>query len=326
MLPFKLFLFSYAILGPLHYLTEINWLRNKNYFIPGEHKNPVKILLVLSCLICIVPVIHGFSISEFGTQVLQIKKSGSLNGFLNVFSKYTNTMILSGFICGIIFLIFKSWNQRIIGSIAAILFCILLSKLPFYRIVFIVLLPTFIHVYLFTGAFMLFGAIKSNSKAGYISVLLLLAVPFALILIDVDTNNIIMTEYIKNGMVKSHFLYVLEQTADFIGTNGSSSFKIMSSNGIKLQIFLAFAYTYHYLNWFAKTSVIKWHKVEKNRLFASVILWIAFISLYIYDFHLGFIVSFVLSFIHVLFEFPLNAKTFEFIGKWVYQIMWAKKN
>lgn len=33
MLPFRLFLFSYAILGPLHYLTEINWLKDKNYFL-----------------------------------------------------------------------------------------------------------------------------------------------------------------------------------------------------------------------------------------------------------------------------------------------------
>jgi hypothetical protein len=30
--PFRLFLLSYAILGPLHYLTEINWLHQKKYF------------------------------------------------------------------------------------------------------------------------------------------------------------------------------------------------------------------------------------------------------------------------------------------------------
>ena len=31
-LPFEVFLFSYGILGPLHYLTEILWLHDKNYF------------------------------------------------------------------------------------------------------------------------------------------------------------------------------------------------------------------------------------------------------------------------------------------------------
>jgi hypothetical protein len=33
--PFELFLFSYAILGPLHYLTEISWLHDRKYFTEG---------------------------------------------------------------------------------------------------------------------------------------------------------------------------------------------------------------------------------------------------------------------------------------------------
>ena len=31
-LPFELFLVSYALLGPLHYLTESNWIRDKGFF------------------------------------------------------------------------------------------------------------------------------------------------------------------------------------------------------------------------------------------------------------------------------------------------------
>ena len=30
--PFELFLFSYAVLGPLHYLTEISWLHERKLF------------------------------------------------------------------------------------------------------------------------------------------------------------------------------------------------------------------------------------------------------------------------------------------------------
>src|SRR6185503_6609489 len=30
--PLQLFLFSYAVLGPLHYLTEISWLRDRRFF------------------------------------------------------------------------------------------------------------------------------------------------------------------------------------------------------------------------------------------------------------------------------------------------------
>jgi hypothetical protein len=31
--PFELFLFSYAVSGPLHYLTEISWLHDRKYFV-----------------------------------------------------------------------------------------------------------------------------------------------------------------------------------------------------------------------------------------------------------------------------------------------------
>jgi hypothetical protein len=34
--PFGLFIFSYVLLGPLHYLTEINWLREKSYFVKNR--------------------------------------------------------------------------------------------------------------------------------------------------------------------------------------------------------------------------------------------------------------------------------------------------
>src|SRR3989442_13654470 len=35
--PFELFLLAYALLGPLHYLTEISWLHDKRYFTKGKH-------------------------------------------------------------------------------------------------------------------------------------------------------------------------------------------------------------------------------------------------------------------------------------------------
>src|SRR5215469_15088588 len=36
--PFELFLFSYIILGPLHYLTEINWLDKQHYFLRSQDR------------------------------------------------------------------------------------------------------------------------------------------------------------------------------------------------------------------------------------------------------------------------------------------------
>jgi len=37
-IPFELFLFSYAILGPIHYLSEIAWLDKKNFFLKSSNR------------------------------------------------------------------------------------------------------------------------------------------------------------------------------------------------------------------------------------------------------------------------------------------------
>ena len=52
-LPFELFLFSYAFLGPLHYLTEINWLDDKTYFLKSKNK----IFIVFAIIIAAFPLL-----------------------------------------------------------------------------------------------------------------------------------------------------------------------------------------------------------------------------------------------------------------------------
>src|SRR6266550_6453079 len=49
--PFELFLFSYAVLGPLHYLTEISWLQKRNYFTQGKNDY---LLLTGLCLLTFI--------------------------------------------------------------------------------------------------------------------------------------------------------------------------------------------------------------------------------------------------------------------------------
>src|SRR5262245_66068389 len=36
MLPFEMFLLAYAVLGPLHYLTQISWLHDRGWFTTGR--------------------------------------------------------------------------------------------------------------------------------------------------------------------------------------------------------------------------------------------------------------------------------------------------
>ena len=84
---------------------------------------------------------------------------------------------------------------------------------------------------------------------------------------------------------------------------------------VMLGRFIAFAYTYHYLNWFSKTKVIGWHRVPKARFVAVIVIWLMSIALYLYDYQLGFRWLFLLSFAHVLLEFPLNHQSFIGIGR-----------
>ena len=61
------------------------------------------------------------------------------------------------------------------------------------------LLPTLFHVYLFTGLFMLFGALKSRSKTGLLSVACFVAVPFVLIYVLQNTTLFEITTYGKDS-------------------------------------------------------------------------------------------------------------------------------
>src|ERR1019366_2532324 len=79
-----------------------------------------------------------------------------------------------------------------------------------------------------------------------------------------------------------------------------------SDMGLTVMRFLAFAYTYHYLNWFSKIAIIKWHNVPVRRLALIGVLWAACIVLYIYNYSEAVKVLFCLSFLHVFLEFPLN--------------------
>ncbi len=81
---------------------------------------------------------------------------------------------------------------------------------------------------------------------------------------------------------------------------------VYESSGIGVMRFIAFAYTYHYLNWFSKTSIIRWHEVTRLRGFGIVAVWLAGIALYLYSYRVGFAVFYLLSATHVMLEFPLN--------------------
>ena len=171
------------------------------------------------------------------------------------------------------------------------------------------MLPTVIHVFLFTGAFILFGALKSRSTSGYLSLLVFLLILWVIPRIHVEPTEYLLTEYWQKTMEQSNFHRIAGAMANFFGWN-KGDYYVFSQIGIKMQIFFAYAYTYHYLNWFSKTKIINWHKVPKKYLIGAIAIWILAVALYFYDYKIGLMALFFLSVLHVFLEFPLNHLTF----------------
>jgi hypothetical protein len=294
-IPFELFLFSYAILGPLHYLTEISWLHDRKYFT--KERYDALILLAVGVLLTL--------------------KYFSKNLGLEFPENTDADLTYVAFLGSLIFVTVKNKFYRVAG----IVLLIITSQLSHNFILFFtVFLPTLIHVYIFTGLFMLFGALKSKSRMGILSVVTLVLCPILLFTLFPQTAFHIPGTYSQNAMkpFKTVNINWLQNVSGYSKQNNYEDwYKIMffSKDGILLMRFIAFAYTYHYLNWFSKTSIIHWHRVPKSR-FAVVIAILAIsIALYLYNYIVGLQWLFFLSFLHVLLELPLNFTSIIGIGK-----------
>jgi hypothetical protein len=334
-MPFEVFLFAYAFLGPLHYLTEISWLHDRKYFSTGKYD--FLILLGVGCLLGYSDIAQTYDFHSSFTQMFFELNLG-------------DKLILLAFISSLLFILVK--NVLVKGVLIVILFGFIdgwfapnytnafgneVFKPNYVTFAMTSLLPTLFHVYLFTGLFMLFGALKSRSKTGLLSVACFVAVPFVLIYVLPNTTLFEITTYGKdsyfaegNGFYNLNFQILKEfELVDMPVESGFTdvfdrpyvdplkAFPVIfySTPGVLLMRFIAFAYLYHYLNWFSKTEIIRWHKVPKIRFIAVLLIWIAACLVYLIDYGLGLTFLFFLSFTHVLLEFPLNMMSIVGIGK-----------
>jgi hypothetical protein len=335
-MPFEVFLFAYAFMGPLHYLTEISWLHDRNYFTKGKYDFwfLIFLCLLLSAEYFIFrynvlgsnsePVRDWLRSWNFGDKLLYIAFFGALVlAFVkNLYVKLGALALVFLFANGVF--VTEDPNNPAPRSIAKLLLTSFV--------------PTLIHVYVFTGLFMLFGALKSRSKSGLLSVFAFTLVPFLLWYLFQDNRFLHATEYgVKafgntksrdgffdlNQSIMYYFFNPQEIAATVKGLDVTKAsedtvwFKLVyeSQTGVLIMRFIAFAYTYHYLNWFSKTEIIRWHKVPKLRFAAVIVLWIGSLAIYAYNYALGLQWLFFLSFSHVLLEFPLNFTSFVGIFK-----------
>lgn len=289
-LPFELFLFSYAVLGPLHYLTEIGWLHQKGYYTKGKYD-----FIVLVALACCITM-----------------------GFFKVtpwFNSVTTNFIYISFLCGIALAAIRDSTLKVLAVIAIVFSTLFVNAWKYHETFFAIYLPTIIHVFLFTALFMLYGALKSKSAMGLLSVCLLFLCAGLFFLVPAPTARAANLEYLQ--LSYGGFAELNRNLINFFGLAKLNPFSaetaahnintiFSSKEGFVVMRFVAFAYTYHYLNWFSKTSVIQWHKVPKPRLYFVLAIWLASVALYLYDYGVGLKWLFLLSFLHVLLEFPLN--------------------
>lgn len=385
-LPFETFLLAYAFLGPLHYLTEISWLHDRQYFTKGKYDFVPLLLIGVALSYAAFAKDFEFNIDFYKEFVA-----------LNLFDKLLVLALFSSLLFAFV--------KNLVVKIIAILFIFIFisgwlapenaSENSKSTTIFALtsLVPTLIHVYLFTGLFMLFGALKSRSKTGLLSVAAFIIIPIYLVYgLPITPKKNYISDYGKeayyadgdgffytNVSILDHFRLMNEpnltnkQYLDsiinkdsktnqtpiaerqritdslsdklnqaFIVPNPESEYYMrpipaklaipieskdyywnyvfFSGFGIMLMRFIAFAYMYHYLNWFSKTEVIRWHKVPKIRFVAVLLLWLTACALYAYNYSLGLSFLFFLSFTHVLLEFPLNMVSIVGIGKETYQI------
>ena len=146
--PFQLFLFAYAVLGPAHYFTEISWLQKRQFFTRGKHD--FWLLGALAVLVCFTAPWSSLSAS------------------------YT-FLALGG---ALVLLLTDGVTARILGLVlVAVLAFALVDSAQFITVLLGVFVPTLIHVYLFTGFFMIYGALKERSRSGYLAFCVFLLCP-----------------------------------------------------------------------------------------------------------------------------------------------------
>lgn len=290
--PFETLLLAYAVLGPLHYMTEISWLHDRNYFLPRRRDVWPLLLGGLTLIVALI------AIAGTGSDTLH-RAVG--NGALFALFGFALAMVLT-----------PSWPKRLLTLAVLVPGCLWLARSADFADSLAGYIPTVIHVYVFTGLFMLLGWLRrpSHDSAGALAAYLLCPLLCWLAPLDFSASASAWAE------------------RSFVGTLGSINDLILGDAGLTLDRtqliehpvsilvtrMLALAYLYHYLNWFSKVEVIGWARISPTRAGAILSLWIGAVALYFHHYLLGFTMLLILSFMHVVLEFPLNHRSFREIG------------
>jgi hypothetical protein len=297
LVPFETFLLAYAVLGPLHYLTQIAWLHRRQYFT--QRRRDWWPLAAAAVMVT-------------GLLLLAPQRTGLVTA-----------LVLACLAWSLLATATRDRGLRAAGGLVAAGTVLFLHAEPSLAVFATFWLPTLVHVFLCTGLFVLHGALKARSASGGAALLVFLACGAATLWLPVGLQGYVASGYVHDvyAGTMGHMHASLLRSAGLVavpaGVSASGLFApfdslaAMLADEVSVQFgrFVAFAYTYHYLNWFSKTSVIRWHHVPRPWLVAAVVGWLASVALYAADFELGLRWLFLLSLLHVLLELPLDWQT-----------------
>jgi hypothetical protein len=273
LVPFELLLLAYVVLGPAHYCTEISWLHDRSYFLP--HRGIAAALAIVAIVATLIDNASWFGFAMWATLVA----------------------------CAMLAAATTAAEGTLIFMVAMALSAIMVSSGSSLAVIGI-LIPTLIHVSLFTLMFMTLGAWRSGSRAQALLVAVYL-VAIAVILLVPPTAEIRIASFAQTA-------------TDYFGNVGPALSRLFGIPGLKLDTrltsLLAFVYTYHYLNWFIKADVIRWADISRERLALVIAASAGSTALYFYDYAFGFTFLLALSLIHILLEFPLDALALRQLG------------
>jgi hypothetical protein len=266
LVPFELLLLAYVVLGPAHYLTEISWLHDRSYFRP--HRGIALLLAAVAIAAALIDDASWFGFAMWSALI----------------------------VCAMLAATTSAAEGTLLFMIAIALAAIMYSSGSSLAVIG-VLIPTLVHVSLFTLVFMTLGAWRSASRAQALLIVIYLAA-IAVILTFPPAAEVRIESFARVGQ-------------DYFGNVGPALGRLFWIRDLRLDTrltsLLAFVYTYHYLNWFIKADVIRWADVPRARLALMIAASAASTALYFYNYAFGFTFLLALSLIHILLEFPLNS-------------------
>ena len=284
--PLQVFLLAYVLLGPFHYLTEIAWLKQKKFYFGDGLVSP-----------------RTYAWAAGGLALVGAADFVAKRG-------------LSFWVVGALLLLsFSVWIRNVyVLAVIAVAGVVAKELSPAVVVLVAVIVPTVVHVFFFTWIFMMSGALRSKSLgwARWVNPVLTLAIPLALVFATVHYRTPgafwVRSEASSFGPFHQYLAGLLHHTMRLDAS-------VLSDPVVAALLRLsAFAYLFHYLNWFAKVDLLQWHKLPWRSWAVLTALYAASLGVYGFGFATGILVANFLSLLHVLLEFPLDWQALRFVA------------